>query len=58
MRNEDVDSEQFKIFHRYLGETFLAGNPIEVIDGDNDTIDDVSLPEVMKWVQSQIKKNK
>ena len=51
MRNGDVDREQFERFHRYLGETFLAGNPIEVIDGDNDTIDDVSLPQVMKWVQ-------
>ena len=58
MRNGDVDREQFERFHGYLGETFLAGNPIEVIDGDNDTIDDVSLPQVMNWVQDKRKKNK
>ena len=35
----------------------MHGKPIEVIDGDNDEIDSVSLPEVMKWVQQQRKQN-
>ena len=47
------ESKEFKIFHKSLGKTFMTGKPIEVIDGDNDEIDEVSLPEVMRWVQKK-----
>ena len=56
-KSKESNVAGYKKFHEYLGKTFMEGKPIEVIDGDVDEIDEVSLPEVTSWVQGKRNEN-
>ena len=57
MKHQGQEPAVVKKFHGILGKAFSEGRPIEVIDGDNDCIDDISLRHVMEWVFEKRKDN-
>ena len=57
MKHSRMDPAAVENFHGLLGKAFSQGRPIEVIDGDNDCIDDISLRQVMGWVFNKRKQN-